>query len=427
MLGYVLGVEWPPKVVAATDEVNEGIGDYDGEYVRTEGATPFERWLAERLDGTAAYEDDRYGDRRPLSFTNWPTTDHLEHPAEPQDDEDAVSVTADHHWTTDAFDRGLFATYHVYPYYPDFLNYEVEYVEYVTETGERSSYRGYLEDIVGANDHPVLVGEFGVPASRGKTHTHVYGFDQGGHTEREQGEMNVALYEHIVDAGTLGGLVFTWQDEWFKRTWNTMDYMNPDRRPFWSDVQTCEQMFGVLGFDPGEEPGITLSGTPAEWAGATALDDDPDTSPLVAIEDGHDGARTLTGLEAAADERYLHLRLGTDRGVDFAVHLAGPERSRVVVDSYYDVFYYLYGERLGAIPEVEYAGERDSGEFHPIELALNKELRIPSQDRTSPSTATKPAACALATVIRGAENTTRFPTSTSPGPRTRSRCASPGS
>ncbi len=418
VLGYVLGIEWPPEVVEETDDANEGIGDYDGDYVRTEDATPFERWLAERLDETATYEHDEYGQTRPLSFTNWPTTDHLDHPAEPLPEEDLVSVTANHHRTTDAFDRGLFATYHVYPYYPDFLNYEEEYVEYVAEDGERSSYRGYLEDLVGENDHPVLVGEFGVPASRGKTHSHVYGFDQGGHTEREQGETNVELYEHIVGAGTLGGLVFTWQDEWFKRTWNTMDYMNPDRRPFWSDVQTCEQMFGVLGFDPGEESGFTLSGSPGEWEGATRLDDDPMSEPLAALEDGHDGARTLTGLEAAADERYLHLRvsyddlsaldwdrantllaldlapgqgntslpfgtgLGTDRGVDFVVHLAGPDRSRVVVDSYYDVFYYLYAELLESIPTVEYAGEGDSGEFHPIELALNRELQIPSQDRT---------------------------------------------
>ncbi|MFC4989839.1 hypothetical protein [Saliphagus infecundisoli] len=418
VLGYVIGIEWPPEVIEETDDANEGIGDYDGEYVRTEDATPFEHWLAKRLDEVTAYEDEQYDETRPLSFTNWPTADHLEHPAEPLEEEDLVSVTANHHRTTDAFDRGLFATYHVYPYYPDFLNYEEEYVEYVAEDGERSSYRGYLEDLVDANDHPVLVGEFGVPASRGKTHSHVYGFDQGGHTERQQGEMNVELYEHIVGADTLGGLVFTWQDEWFKRTWNTMDYMNPDRRPFWSDVQTCEQMFGVLGFDPGDEPGFTLSGSPDEWDAATRLDDDPGPSPLVALEDGHDGARTLTGLEAGADERYLHLRvsfddladldwnrantllaldlapgqgntslpfetgLGTDRGVDFVVHLAGPGSSRVVVDSYYDVFYYLYAELLESIPTVEYAGERDSGEFHPIELALNRELRIPSQDRT---------------------------------------------
>lgn len=420
ILGFVLGIEWPPEVIEETDEVNEGIGDYDGEFVGTENATPFERWLAERLDETAAYERENYDDARPLSFTNWPTTDHLDQPAEPLAEENLVDVTANHHRTTDAFDRGLFATYHVYPYYPDFLNYEEEYVEYVAETGERSSYRGYLEDLIGENDHPVLIGEFGVPASRGKTHSHVYGFDQGHHTEREQGEITVALYEHIVQTGTLGGLVFTWQDEWFKRTWNTMDYMNPDRRPFWSDVQTCEQMFGVLTFDPGEEPGFTLSGVPEEWDGATRLDDDPGRSPLVELEDGHDATRTLTGLEAAADERYLHLRLsyedladldwdrtntllaldlapgqgntaipfGTgleaDRGIDFVVHLAGPDRSQVVVDAYYDVFYYLYGERLGELPEVGHAGERDSGEFHSIELALNREIRIPSQDRTIP-------------------------------------------
>jgi hypothetical protein len=138
------------------------------------------------------------------------------------------------------------------------------------------------------------------------------------------------------------------------------------------------------------------------------------------LEDGHDGARTLTGLEVAADERHLHFRLSyddlssldwdrantllaldlapdqgntaipfgtdleTDRGVDFVVHLAGPDRSQIVVDAYYDVFYYLYGERLAELPEVEYAGEIDSGEFHPIELTLNREIHIPSQDQTIP-------------------------------------------
>jgi len=433
VLGYVAGVEWPPEFVIGTDEANPAKrgNDDEGEYVRAVDASPFERWLAERLEFTAAYEMDSYGHQRPLSFTNWVTTDHLTHPAEPNESEDAVSVNPNHLTTTAAFDPGLFASYHVYPYYPDFLNHEREYVEYTDSTGERSSYAGYLDDLIGANDHPVLVAEFGVPASRGKTHSHVYGMDQGHNTETQQGQYDVELFETIVEQGAAGGLVFSWQDEWFKRTWNTMAYSNPDRRPYWSDYQTCEQQFGLLSFDPGTELACTLSGTPAEWADATRLY--PDVRPPKAAG----GGPTVTGLRSMVDERYLYIRVAFDnlpsaealhetptallldttpdrgitslttpgngrggddggengpdrsrlrseRGIDFVVTLAGRNDARVRIDSQYDLFYYQYGEQLGSIPEKEYASTPDNGVFHPIRLALNRELRIPSQAKTVP-------------------------------------------
>lgn len=76
--------------------------------------------------------------------------------------------------------------------------------------------------------------------------------------------------------------------------------------------------------------------------------------------------------------------LTVDAGVDFLVRLAGPDRSRVLVDSYYDGFYYLYGEQLGMIPTVDYASERDNGRFHPIRLALNRELHLLDRDEVIP-------------------------------------------
>ncbi len=155
--------------------------------------------------------------------------------------------------------------------------------------------------------------------------------------------------------------------------------------------------------------------------GATELHADASAEPLLSLDDGHNGERTLTGLEAAVDPRYLQLKLTyddlgssvdwertntyvlldtkpdqgntsipfntaleTNDGVDFLVHLAGPDDSRVLVDSYYDVFYYIYGETLEMIPEVEYAGDRDSGEFHEIELVLSREMEIPDPEQTVP-------------------------------------------
>ena len=56
----------------------------------------------------------------------------------------------------------------------------------------------------------------------------------------------ISMMEDIYDTGYAGGIVFTWQDEWFKRTWNTEGYTNSDRRAYWNDVMTCEQHFGLL-------------------------------------------------------------------------------------------------------------------------------------------------------------------------------------
>ena len=61
--------------------------------------------------------------------------------------------------------------------------------------------------------------------------------------------------------------MFTWQDEWFKRTWNTMYAVDLDNTPYWSDYQTNEQFFGLLTFDPGEEESVCyVDGDTAEWA-----------------------------------------------------------------------------------------------------------------------------------------------------------------
>ncbi|KHF29943.1 hypothetical protein LR68_01422 [Anoxybacillus sp. BCO1] len=115
---------------------------------------------------------------------------------------------------------------------------------------------------------PIVVAEFGVPSSRGMTHRNVYGMNQGFHSEQEQGVINKKLFEDIVHERMAGGFIFTWQDEWFKRTWNTMDYDNPDRRPFWSNAQTNEQQFGLLSFDPAENETmmIKVDGRKEDWA-----------------------------------------------------------------------------------------------------------------------------------------------------------------
>ena len=45
---------------------------------------------------------------------------------------------------------------------------------------------------------PVLIAEFGVPASRGLTHVNPFGLNQGFLSEKEQGNILVRLYEDII-------------------------------------------------------------------------------------------------------------------------------------------------------------------------------------------------------------------------------------
>ncbi|MFD2129922.1 hypothetical protein ACFSKI_01445 [Pseudogracilibacillus auburnensis] len=405
VLGWIIGVEWDPEVVVSTNQKNSTKRSFDGNYFIVNEASPFEVWLAEMMDYTATYEAETYHTQRPLSFTNWVTTDLLDHPSEPIEKEDMVSVDPNVIKTKEAFYPGVFASYHIYPYYPDFLNIEEKYISYLDHRGEKNNYAGYLHDLREHHKMPVLVAEFGIPASRGMTHKNIYGMNQGFHSEQDQGKYVSKLYEDIITEKMAGGLVFTWQDEWFKRTWNTMDYDNPDERPYWDNIQTNEQHFGLLSFDPQtEETLIKLDGKIDDW----------EAREEKTIYIGNDDM--IKQIFMTSDERGIYVRMEFDpnkwnvkeqdtfllldttkeqgqsseqdiknletEGIDFVVKIEDKQSANVRIDSYYDTFYYHYGEMLQMIPQAPYAKEKNNGIFHPIRFALNKEMSIEKDGKT---------------------------------------------
>jgi hypothetical protein len=394
VISWMIGVEWFPPFVMNTNEVYSKIGDFSGEYYSTEEASAFERWLAEKMEFTTAYDHATYGSLRPMSFTNWVTTDILDHPSDASDMEDVVSVDPNVIYTEGAMEAvGQFASYHVYPYYPDFLNYEPDYVEYEDHRGEKNNYAGYLSDLHQVHRLPILIAEFGLPASRGMTHRNPFGLNQGFISEVEQGEYVVRMFEDILHEGMMGGLVFTWQDEWFKRTWNTMDYDNPDARPYWSNAQTNEEQFGLLSFDTHK---IGIDGYAGEW----------DAEPIYVNEEGG----TLKTFSMDHDERYLYFLVEhhsefdgeidipldiipgqgnhnvgdvkSEDAMDFIIQIH-EDTSRIVVDDYYDFFKIQYGHNLGMI-ETEGEPEKNSGRYNEIHYALNKELFLPDRNEVVP-------------------------------------------
>ena len=402
VIGWILGVEWNPDFVIGTNTNNPSKTSFEGSYLKTTAsASPFEVFLAEFGDAIIGYEAENYQMMRPVAFTNWLTTDLLDHPNEPDLREDEVVVNTEHIEKTDAFIPGLFASYHVYPYYPEFMNFSNEYDTFIDDDGNVNPYKAYLRDLNEAHSVPVIVSEFGIPASRGIAHEAVHsGYNQGNVTETEQGEMLSAMLKDIHDEGYMGGLVFAWQDEWFKRTWNTMDFDLAHRRPFWSNVQTNEQMFGILGFEPGTEKTASYAdGSFDEWLDVSPLYQD-DNLTLSMLHDERYLYVYVDALGYQFDEDTLYIPISTrpaqgnnhiintnitfGESADFLIKIDGQLNSNITVDAYYDSFYYLYSEASTFLPKNPNFTQKNSGIFNEMLLALSAEIYLPEDDVTLP-------------------------------------------
>ncbi len=398
VIGWILGIEWDPNFVINTNNENIGLEAYLGDYLySTVEANPFEIFLTEVGDRIIQYEVEKYQFMRPLSFVNWPTTDHLSHPNEPDLKEDAVSVNMNHIQGTDEFIAGFFASFHVYPYYPEFINYSLEYRNYIDHRGETNTYQAYLKDLISKLDMPVIIAEFGVPASRGKTHDDINrGFNQGFLSEEEQGYINAILLEDIYVSDYAGAFLFTWQDEWFKRTWNSMDFDLPSRRPFWSNVQTNEQHFGLLAFEPGEEERIRyVDGDTSDWEGETPLYSDYSLDLYTAFDARYvyimieskiydlNNHELIIPIQTSPNQGNDHLKdsnITFNQTVDFMIKINGDSQAEILVDAYYDPFYFLYNEKLEMLDKNPIYRTKNTGIFNSIYQALSASLHLPEED-----------------------------------------------
>lgn len=404
LVGWIIGIEWDPNFVINTNNQHPDKKDYDGEYLYTQTASPFEAFLCRVGDALIKHEAETYKFQVPLAFSNWITTDPLTHPNEPHFDEDKATVNTENVKCRN-FGPGMFASYHIYPYYPDSLNYQEDYLEYTDDSGKVNTYEAYLEDLKLAHTMPIIVAEFGIPTSRGMGHESVMGYNQGMVDETAQGAMLIDMLGSIENAKYAGGIVFTWQDEWFKRTWNNVMFDIADRRPYWSNIQTTEQCFGLLAFDPGKESmAAYVDGDVSEWK---------NTQPTVTTGQGK--------LYIKSDERYLYIMLDAgnydfekdtllipintiadqgnlkaaqynaefDTAADFLIYINGKDNSHIYVDRYYDAFnyYFLESKKLSDIKAEENAGVKNSGMFDIMRLCYGYNLTVKGTNQVVPDKA----------------------------------------
>lgn len=397
LAGWILGIESDPKFIQNTNDSNPDKGTYEGTYLYTYGSTPFEAFYCEAGDRVISYMTEEYGMQCPVAFANWVTTDPLSHPEEPYEDEDLLTFNTESIRSRAEYKSNLFASYHVYPYYPDSMNYQSDYLSYVDETGKVNTYEAYLRDLKTAHTMPIIIAEFGVPTSRGVTHRSVMGYDQGGVDETEQGEMLADMFRSIYDSDYAGAIVFSWQDEWFKRTWNNEALDLEDSRPYWSNIQTSEQNFGILAFDPGEtETSVLLDGLADEWKETDRVasgncgdlymkSDERYVYFMVSIADGFDYSFDTDTLLIPIDtirgqgNKKMNATSTTfDQEADFVIQIHGQDDSRILVDSYYDPYYFLYGNQYQMIDTVSDITTKNSGRFNPIMLCTGYEMTIPT-------------------------------------------------
>jgi hypothetical protein len=404
LLAFSIGVEWDPAAVQSTDRINSGTPPYRGRYVTsTSDATPMESWIGSMLDYTAERDAAR-GWSHPLTFTNWLTLDPLDHPYEPLPNEDLVSVDATHLAATPAWPGGFFASYHAYPYYPDFMRLTPSYQNYRRpRDGKVDPYSGYLHALKAYHgSQAVMVTEFGVPSSLGIAHLGPIGRDQGNHTEQEALGMNAEMLRDIQEEGYAGGILFEWIDEWFKATWNTIDLeLPPDRRQLWRNDLTNEEFFGVVAADPGAKPVVVLDGKDDEW--------ETNGSQVIAESDG-----AVREVRAAKDEQYLYLRLRLDEDESWREHpitvgldvrpgenrglpghpgvfpeadaalAIGPEEAELFQAAWWEPTRVRYGLGGGYVPVDQAEMQPGSGAWvHPLQI-LNRPYTVPATGEQRP-------------------------------------------
>jgi tetratricopeptide (TPR) repeat protein len=425
--GYVIGNTWLSHVVLDTNALHPRMQSYQGDYMEVPSGSATEIFLAQMIDHLAEYEESRYNWQHPAAFLNWPTLDPMRHPTEstmaqeiairrslgerfqtppgPYDDDDGVTVDPSHLKATPKFPAGYFADYNVFPFYPDFLDLDPSYL-HVTDSEGIDPFLGYLKDLKAHTQGlPLVISAYGIPTSLGIAHFSAAGFNEGGQTETQQGNLLARFTRNIYDSGAAGGMVFEWLNEWFRRSWLTRNYETAEEdKPRWTNFMDPAECYGLVAADPGGRANYQLDGNPLAWKNQPAFYSEAKPGLFQPVGDRWDPARDLKALYVDADEGFLYLRLavgkladdrtdrpnwnevnyligiGTDpghtgltylpfiapvrfpQGMTFAIQLVGPEASHIWIASCYNPYEIVpvagipsetvLAQKLGWTPEV---------------------------------------------------------------------------
>lgn len=405
LMAWHIGTEWDPEMVDNTNRKHADVQPYQGQYFgATKEASPFESWLAELVDDTARQER-AYGWEHPMTFTNWVTTDVLKHPGEPLFEEDLASVDAptSSRWTGRP---DILPPTTCIPIIRTFSIWTRRWRRFRTGTAitthTRPIYRSLrliTRTFPSWSRNTACLPRSAYPISAAAR-------NQGGHNEQGQGVIDVSLTKDIYDTGYAGAILFMWQDEWFKKTWNTMRFEIPeDRRAFWLNVLTNEKMFGLVSMGPGKEDEITIDGKLDDWdllpEGEVQSWDRP-APGIDRLRVTHDEAYVYVGLTLSEpfDPKKRKIALGTDTqpggnqpvaelpgqtlsdGLEGLIMIGNDDETEVLTAPSYDFHQRLYGRYGYWMLEDRTAQEKVK--FQPWKLAVSLTMTPPDTRTAHP-------------------------------------------
>jgi len=398
VIGYILGIDWEPSTVKYTNEKYKNSDlSYKGEYMYAkDGAAPFEIMLATVGDKMIEYESKKYETQRLIAFSNHPGADPFTYPEDvARLYQKYAKLDIENIAKTDKFISGQFASYHVYPFQTDLLKYLQDFggIEpCYNEDGSLNDYRTYFTMLNFYHSYPVVISEFGISSGRGVEHE---AKDADGIysqvSEKEQGKALADCWADIREAGLNGGCVYSWQDDWSRRTWNTLYAINEARSPYWSDYQTNGQYFGLLSFDPGGGKSICyVDGDISEWNEEDVV---TKGNPKLSIKYDEKFMYFLIKkkkLDFSNDSIYIPIDLTQktgsnycknfgvkfDREADFLLVINGSENSRLLVQERYEVLRSTYSRRINGFDTYRHENipPKNSPEFVHINTIVEKKV-----------------------------------------------------
>ncbi len=401
VIAILLGREWEPVTVTTTNQKNSNLNNFKGNFVSLPTGTPMEVWLAQMMDFTFQYETQLYEEQRPVSFVNWLPLDPMFHNSEyieskkvREYDNDIESIDFKKFYITNLCKAGIYAAYHAYPYYPDFIYLDEKYKNVLNKNGEKDNYMGYLEDLRNhCPDMPLVIGEYGLPSSRGNSHFNPSGFNQGGHSEQEQADQNKTLTQDIFNSGCGGAIYFEWIDEWFKFNWLVMDFEVPaSRRKFWHNMENPEQNFGVMAI---EQRSKVIDGLDNDWTDKEKIADKNNYTMSASADaeyyymkyklDNFDFGKNNfyiaidTYDKKKGDHKLPFLKDNVDRGIEFLMNFINKDSAAILVDEKYSVYSDIYNDYV----PVYSSKENYDGKFVRQILLSNRDRESLLGDKTA--------------------------------------------
>lgn len=344
VIGYTIGNELAYDDIIYSEIMND-LKDFKGKYVQAkDNASDTEKYLSYIADYLLEYESKNYKEQRIINFVSVEDDimKFLRDGYVNKKNKEKRFIDIENIEKTEDFKSGIFVSYNVSIAKDESLINKNILHKYFTELNKYHSV-------------PVVISEYSVPSAR-MAGDFIKNDEKGYITEKEQGNMLIEAYNAIKESGCAGGILFEWQDSWYRLSWNTKELFTLDKSAYWSNAQVFSQNFGLLSFEPGDEKKVSYPDESInEWEENNLIGSNNELTLSMKEDEKYlyflvkfnkpidEGDRIYIDLDVTPNSgvnRYEEKKLTFENNVDFIIDL-GKENSRVLVHEYYDTFKFI--------------------------------------------------------------------------------------